>query len=268
MNDSLTLTLLGCGKMGAALLRGWLAAVPNLRVNVVEPNPLPAELSGHSNITHYTAPDNKLSGSDIFVLAVKPQVMKQVCESVRDFVAPGALILSIAAGQNLAAFAGYFGENQPAIRAMPNTPAAIGKGISVLVANAHASAAQKAQAESLLSAAGLARWVEDEALMNAVTALSGSGPAYIFLLIETLAKAGEKAGLTPDLAMTLARQTVIGASALAEAESETPASTLRENVTSPGGTTAAALDVLMNGELQELFNKALLAAKARGEALG
>ena len=268
MNHPLTLTLLGCGKMGTAMVRGWLASDLKLHINIIEPNALENGLTSHKNVTHFETPNAAITASDIFILAVKPQVMQQACESIKEFIKPHALILSIAAGQSLERFAGYFGEDQPAIRVMPNTPAAIGKGVSVLVANTHVSAIQKRHAETLLESAGLVRWIEDEALMNAVTALSGSGPAYVFLMIETLAKAGEKAGLAPNLAMTLSRQTVIGAAALAEAESSTPAATLRQNVTSPGGTTAAALDVLMNGELQELFDKALLAAKSRGEDLG
>ncbi len=253
--------------MGGALVRGWLASGLDAHINILEPGTLDSSLKKEGAVTHFTAPAAPLTDSDIFVMAIKPQVMGQACADLKPFVKPDALILSIAAGQSLARFAQYFGENQPVIRAMPNTPAAIGKGISVLVANSHVNDTQKTHATVLLETSGEVCWVEDEALLNPVTALSGSGPAYMFLLIETLAKAGENAGLEPEFAMRLARQTVIGAAALAENAPGTPAGTLRQNVTSPGGTTQAALEILMNGDLQELFDTALAAASKRAEEL-
>lgn len=255
--------------MGSALLEGWLNAFPAHEFAVIEPNQIPKTLE--NKVLHgKTANDINefISDSDMVVLAVKPQVMSDICLDLKPFINEAALILSIAAGQSLANFASYFGEVQPVIRAMPNTPAAIGKGMSVAVANNHTSEKQKTLASALLESAGLFEWVEGEDLLNAVTAVSGSGPAYVFHLIEVLERAATEAGLSTELAATLARQTVIGSAALAEAQSETPASTLRENVTSPNGTTAAALEVLMNGEMQDIFTKAILAAKKRGEELG
>lgn len=256
--------------MGGAMLRGWLESDINARYVVVEPNGEPDFIKSEPRVTYANNPkdivDNMLK-SNVFVLAVKPQLMKDICEGLKPVICPNCLILSIAAGQTIANFETYFSPEQPIIRVMPNTPAAIGKGMSVAVANAKASEEQKSLTTELLQTSGKVEWVEDEALMNAVTAVSGSGPAYIFYLIEAMANAGEKAGLDADKAMTLARQTVIGSAALAETDADTPASTLRENVTSPGGTTAAALDVLMDGRMQEVFDEALLAARDRGEEL-
>ena len=179
-----------------------------------------------------------------------------------------ALILSIAAGQSLAALESFFAAGQPVVRSMPNTPAAIGKGVSAAITNRHVSDKQKAMASRLLEASGTVSWIADESLMDAITALSGSGPAYVFYLIEALAKAGETIGLDPQLSMSLARQTVIGSAALAEDSCDIPAEILRKNVTSPGGTTEAALKILMDGEFQALLNEALKAAKDRGIELG
>ncbi|PZQ45538.1 MAG: pyrroline-5-carboxylate reductase, partial [Micavibrio aeruginosavorus] len=160
-----------------------------------------------------------------------------------------------------------FGEQQPIVRAMPNTPASIGKGMSVAGAAHGTSEDIMLTAHKLLSALGLVEWVKDEGLLDPVTAVSGSGPAYVFYLIEALAEAGLQAGLDKDFAMTLARQTVVGAAALAEHDAEIPAHRLRENVTSPNGTTAAALSVLMDGRLQDVMNEAVAAATKRGKEL-
>jgi pyrroline-5-carboxylate reductase len=257
------IALVGCGKMGGAMLRGWIARDMVSHVDVYDP----AARKIPGPVTFQTLA-NQLRG-DIFVLAVKPQIMDEVCAAISLTLKPGTPVLSIAAGQPLAAFERRFGKNQPVIRSMPNTPAAIGKGITVAVANKNVTPAHKQLAAGLLDAVGLVEWVEDEALLDAVTAVSGSGPAYVFLLIETLAAAGVKAGLPQALATRLARQTVIGAAALAEADSEIDAATLRKNVTSPGGTTEAALKVLMeSGEMQDLFDRAIAAATERGRELG
>ena len=175
-------------------------------------------------------------------------------------------ILSIAAGQSLANFAAYFEPERPVIRAMPNTPAAIGKGMSVAIPNNHATEAHRRIAQNLLSAAGEFLWLESESQMDAVTAVSGSGPAYVFYLMEALAKAATEAGLPEDQAMILARQTVIGSAALAERDASPPG-LLRRNVTSPGGTTEAALAVLMDGRFEEIMTKAVAAATARSKEL-
>ena len=271
--QSLNIALVGCGKMGSAMLRGWLDAGIGGRIHVLEPQGLPPGFGDFTPnpVDCCTSAEDfarAASGADVYVLAVKPQIMEEVCRSIAAAVPREALVLSIAAGQTIESFQRRFGESQAIVRAMPNTPAAIGKGITVAVANGHVSDNQRGQADALLRATGQVEWVDDENLLDAVTALSGSGPAYIFLLIDTLAKAGEKAGLPADLAMKLARQTVIGSAALAESEPDTPAETLRRNVTSPGGTTAAALKVLMDaGELQNLFDRAIEAARDRGREL-
>jgi len=272
MGSALNLVLIGCGKMGTAMLRGWLSAGIENRVYVLDPAGLPAELNDFAPnpVMHFKSADDFVKTApkaDIFVIAVKPQLMEEACSSIAAALPRGALVLSIAAGQTISGFENRFGTSQPVVRAMPNTPAAIGKGISVAVANDHVSDTQKECATSILQSMGAVEWVSDESLMDAVTAVSGSGPAYVFYLIEAMAAAGRKAGLSDELSMKLARQTVIGAGALAEKEAAIPASSLRENVTSPGGTTEAALSVLMSGPLQKLFDEAIAAATARGKDL-
>lgn len=259
--------LAGCGKMGGSLLRRWLADSRFSHITVFEPFSLPDEFSSPT-ITHHAAAADLPSGTsfDLLVLAVKPQTMAEACTTLKPYAA-NALILSIAAGTPLSFFETQFGATTPIIRTMPNTPAAIGKGATVAVANAACTAAHKALADTALNGTGLVEWITDESLMNAVTALSGSGPAYVFYLIEALKKAGADIGLPPALAAALARQTVIGAAALAETDAQTSPATLRQNVTSPGGTTAAALEVLMAGEFQDILTRALGAAKKRGEEL-
>lgn len=248
--------------MGSALLRGWLDAKIPYAITVVEPAGLPAEFQG----TPVTLADVPPTNVDIVLLAVKPQKMGDACKALS--LTPATLVLSIAAGQSIDGFENYFGAGQPIIRAMPNTPAAIGKGITVAVANANVSPAQKQAAQLILQATGMVEWTNNEAQMDAVTALSGSGPAYVFLLMEAMAAAGEQAGLERHFAMTLARQTVIGAAALADADKTTPADILRHNVTSPGGTTEAALKVLMDdSSLMKLMSAAIKAATERSKAL-
>lgn len=269
----LDIALVGCGKMGSAMLKGWLDSKIIGRAYIIDPAGLPetfAEyapnpVTAYKSVTSFGDADIH---ADIFVMATKPQIMGDVCKQLAPFMPHNALVMSIAAGQTISIFENAFGKDQPIIRAMPNTPSAIGQGISVAVANAKATDEQKAQTTKLLQAIGIVEWLDDENLLNAVTALSGSGPAYVFLLIETMTKAGISCGLSEDLAKTLARQTVIGSAALAKAEPETEASTLRENVTSPGGTTEAALKVLMAEQgIQKLFDEALTAARDRGIAL-
>jgi pyrroline-5-carboxylate reductase len=203
------------------------------------------------------------------VLAVKPQSMDEAIGRVARLASAGTLFLSIAAGTTIAELEAALGERTPIVRAMPNTPAAIGRGISALVGNGAATEADLGAAEALLAAVGATVRLADEGQMDAVTAVSGSGPAYVFLLIEAMAAAGEAEGLAPDLALTLARATVSGAAALAEETGEDPA-TLRRDVTSPGGTTAAALEVLADPDqgLPPLMRKAVAAAAVRGRALG
>lgn len=254
--------------MGDALLRGWLdRGLPGRQLVIFEPAPSKELLAlTRAQSIRLNPLADSIADTAVLVLAVKPQVMQEVLPQFAPLTARGAMVLSIAAGKPVSFLEQYF-PGAPIVRAMPNTPAAIGQGMSVLFANARVTAAQRQLATALLGAVGEVAWVNDEALMDPVTAVSGSGPAYVFLLIETLARAGEKAGLEADLAYLLAKRTVAGAAALA-AQSELPASVLRENVTSPGGTTAAALEVLMRADgLQSLMDAAVLAATARSREL-
>jgi len=260
------LLLVGCGRMGSALVKGWLAGNAADRIWAVEP----ADLGLADPRLHHVRDAASLPpdlAPEVVVLAVKPQMMPEALPAYRRFAGPGTLFLSIAAGRTLGYLEQGLGTAAAVVRAMPNTPAAIGQGISVLVANAAVTPDQRRRAESLMRAAGQTAWIEDDALMDAVTGVSGSGPAYVFYLIETLAEAGRAAGLPADLAMQLARQTVVGAGALAGAATESAAD-LRIAVTSPKGTTQAALDVLMAPDgLQPLMTKAVAAATQRGREL-
>ncbi|HWP89501.1 MAG TPA: pyrroline-5-carboxylate reductase, partial [Burkholderiales bacterium] len=204
---------------------------------------------------------------DAVVFAVKPQVMDDVLPAYRRWARPRTLFVSIAAGKTIGGIARHLGEGAAIVRCMPNTPAAIGRSITVACANPMVSARQRKLASNLLSAIGKVEWASDETLMDAVTALSGSGPAYVFLLAEAMASAGIAAGLPPALATRLAHDTVAGSGELLH-HSQLSAATLRENVTSPGGTTAAALDVLLGpGGLEELMTKAIAAATRRSRDL-
>lgn len=260
-------TLIGCGKMGSAMMSSWLENGLVSRVNVVDPSPLPVHLSNDPRVHYYSSYQEDMPVSDILILAVKPQILKEASQKIANDISTETVLLSIAAGQRISTLESIFGSNQPTIRTMPNTPAAIGKGVSVSVANKHVTSEQRNIANTLLRASGEHRWIEDESLMDAVTALSGSGPAYIFHFIEALADAGEKLGLDADLAMSLARQTVIGSAALAEHDGDVSAETLRKNVTSPGGTTQAALETLMDGRFQIILDEALNASHKRSQDL-
>jgi pyrroline-5-carboxylate reductase len=264
-----TIVLVGCGQMGSAMLRGWLRGDAAGRFVVIEPAGIPAGLADNPAITGYHAPEDVPADlePDAVVFAVKPQVLDALLPAYRRWVHPETLFLSIAAGKTIAGIARHLGGEAAIIRSMPNTPAAIGRAITVACPNPHVAPAQRLLCERLLAAIGDSAWVEDEALMDAVTAVSGSGPAYVFLLIEALAVAGIRVGLPHELSLRLARATVAGAGELALVSSETPAR-LRENVTSPGGTTRAALDVLMAEHgLPELLDRAVSAATARSREL-
>lgn len=267
MSDSLL--LVGGGKMGSALLSGWLARGFAARdIRVIEPNADAAQAYAKSGVAIGASPDDipATAKPETVLFAVKPQVMETVVPTYRRFAA-GALFVSIAAGKPIVFFEKHLGQGAAVVRVMPNTPAAVGRGISVAVANRNVSPAQRAGAQSLLEAVGEVSWVEDEALIDAVTAVSGSGPAYVFLLVECMAEAGVAAGLAPDLAMRLARATVAGSGELLHQASE-GAATLRKNVTSPGGTTEAALKVLMaEPGLRALMTRAIEAAARRSREL-
>lgn len=266
------LLLVGCGKMGGALLEGWLAeGVSPATVSVVEPfdSPFIDQLRGQG-VTTIKAVEELPSDYDpaVVVLAVKPQMMDGTIAGYRRFSKPGTVFLSIAAGKTVGFFQDALGADSAVVRAMPNTPAAVNRGMTVLCASAGVSSSQRDVCSDLLSAVGETAWVEDEGLLDAVTAVSGGGPAYVFLLIECLAQAAVEAGLPEDLASRLARVTVAGSGELVHQASEPP-SQLRKNVTSPAGTTLEALNVLMAEDgLQPLMTRAIAAATRRSRELG
>jgi pyrroline-5-carboxylate reductase len=263
-NITSTIALAGAGKMGGAMLTGWLAqGLAPANVVVIEPAPSP-EISALAAKGVRLNPKDAGS-AETLVVAVKPQSFRDAGAVLKPLVGGSALVVSIMAGMTIAAISEVCGG--AVVRAMPNTPAAIGRGITVAIAAKSVSAAQRATADALLRATGSVEWVDDETLMDAVTAVSGSGPAYIFLLAEELARAGVEAGLPEALATKLARETVAGSGELLH-RSDLPAATLRRNVTSPGGTTAAALNVLMGKDgLQQLLIRAVAAATARSKEL-
>jgi pyrroline-5-carboxylate reductase len=260
--------LVGAGKMGLALARGWVrAGLAGAELVMVEPQPGEAvtAFAAESGARLLPASPNEVAG--VVVLAVKPQVTGAVLPTLRRLIGPHTLVISIAAGIAVATIAAGLGTRR-VIRTMPNTPAQIGQGISGAVAAADADAADRRIAETLLGAAGEVVWVADEGAIDGITAVSGSGPAYVFNFVEALAAAAVEEGFAPETAMQLARQTVIGAAALMAAD-PTPVGTLRQNVTSPKGTTEAALNVLMAADgLAPLVARAVKAARRRSEELG
>ena len=263
-----TIVLVGAGKMGGAMLDAWLAlGLPPASVVVIEPQPAP-ELTALSSRGLKLNPLLKdVREVSAIVIAVKPQVAPVVVPTLAPLLTPNTVMLSIMAGRTLGFLEGALAQQTALVRAMPNTPAAIGRGITVAAPNAKVSQRQRALVHTLLAATGLVEWVTDEGLMDAVTAVSGSGPAYVFLLVEALTHAGMSAGLPPELAAKLARATVSGSGELLDRSPLDPA-TLRQNVTSPGGTTAAALDVLMAADgMTALLSRAVLAATQRSREL-
>jgi pyrroline-5-carboxylate reductase len=262
-----TLVLVGAGKMGGAMLDGWLARGLNpKKIAVLEPHPAKA-IKALARRGVRLNPRNKIVDATAVVIAVKPQSAPDVMPAVVPQVGKATLVLSIMAGRTIAFLEKALASDGAIVRAMPNTPAAIGRGITVAVGNRKIVARQRKLASDLLAAIGKVEWVTDERLMDAVTAVSGSGPAYIFLLAECLAKAGIAAGLPAELAVTLVRETVAGSGELLH-RSPLDAATLRQNVTSPGGTTAAALEVLMGpGGFDALLTHAIAAATRRSREL-
>jgi pyrroline-5-carboxylate reductase len=260
------LLLVGCGKMGGAMLDGWLTrGLPASDAIVAEP--VESLRPRKPGLRAVASTSEVRETPEIVVLAVKPQTMDAALADLKRFADEGAVFLSIAAGKTLRYFASHLGTTAKVVRAMPNTPAAVRQGITVATAAKGVSATERKKCQELLEAVGQALWVDDEALMDPVTALSGSGPAYVFLLVEAMAAAGTKLGLAPDMAMQLARATVMGSGELLRQSAE-PAAQLRVNVTSPGGTTAEALKVLMAADgLQPIFDKALAAASRRSKEL-
>lgn len=267
--QAINLALAGAGKMGFALLEGWLkAGLSPASTTLIEPHPSEAvqtlcvarSIRLNPNLDHSPP-------ADVLVLAIKPQMLDHVA-GLAALAGPDTLVISILAGKTMADVAARFPQTRAFVRAMPNTPASVGRGISGFYANDAVTPVQKALAKTLLAAIGRVVVLAREVDVDAVTAVSGSGPAYVFLLAECLAEAGVALGLERDIALQLARATVEGAGELMFQSPETPPSHLRVNVTSPGGTTAAALDVLMAaGGLQPLLTAAVRAAHARAQAL-
>lgn len=262
--NSRGLVLLGCGKMGSALLQGWLAK-GILPESVWVIDPFPSDWLKATGVKiNMGLPDDPA----VLLVAVKPQMMDEALDGL-DPIKPTTLVISVAAGTPLTRYEASFGSNAPIVRTMPNTPASVGQGITAIVGNAAANATHLDLSDKLLSAVGQTVRLDTESQMDAVTAVSGSGPAYVFHMIECMAEAGRSQGLSADLAMQLAKATVAGAGALAVAASESPEQ-LRINVTSPNGTTQAGLEQLMDSQkgLAELIQQTVAAAADRSRELG
>lgn len=264
------LILAGAGNMGGAMLSGWLerGLDPN-RIVVQDPAPPPAiaALLKKHGIASHAALGDRAKAPAVMLMAVKPQIMEEVFPPLAKLAGPDTVVLSIAAGKTIASFETHLAKGRAVVRSIPNTPAAVGRGITVAAANPHVTVKQKALCNELLQAIGEVAWVDDEGLIDPVTAVSGSGPAYVFYLTECLAEAGIKAGLAPDLAQKLARWTVAGSGELLF-RSDQPADVLRKNVTSPNGTTFAALQVLMGEKgIQPIMTEAVAAATRRSREL-
>lgn len=264
-----SLVLVGAGKMGGAMLDGWLAAGLDAKcMSVIDPLPS-EELKRQAAARGFALnPDlTNLKAPEILVLGIKPQMLDAAAPTLKPLASSSTLVVSILAGKTIGNLAARLPDAKAIVRAMPNLPASVGRGITGAVGNAAVTSKQKEQAHFLLSGVGKVEWVEDEALIDAVTGVSGSGPAYVFYLVECLAKAAEAEGLPPELAQRLARTTIEGAGELLHRSELSPA-TLRQNVTSPGGTTAAGLQILMaeNG-LEPLVKATVHAARKRAEEL-
>ncbi len=261
--------IIGAGKMGGALLSGWIRDGLSARqVAIYDPNPgLIAQSAIHDGALHVMTYETVLNDIEIVLLGVKPQIFSTIAFDLARLIPTSALIVSIMAGTSLKRLQSAF-PNNPVLRAMPNTPAAIGAGITAFTADGRVSQAQKDLAKQLLSAGGGVHEVESEAMIDIITAVSGSGPAYVFYMVEALEAAAVKAGLPEDIAPEFARQTIIGAGALLDATPDQSAGDLRRAVTSPNGTTQAALDVLMNENgLPLLMRDAVKAALKRAKEL-
>jgi pyrroline-5-carboxylate reductase len=263
--------LIGAGKMGGAMLDGWLRdGMRPADVAVIDPYPSERMRALAAEGLRLSPPVDQIGRVDCILLAIKPQMLDAAGPTLAVVATAETLLVSVVAGKTIADLGARAPDVRAVVRAMPNTPAAVGRGITGCVASPDVSEAQKAFTTRLLSAIGRVEWVVDEGLIDAVTALSGSGPAYVFHMVEAMADAGAAAGLPPDLAMRLARATVEGAGELLFQDAKTPVAELRRNVTSPAGTTAAALEVLMAEDgLGPLMRKAVAAAKRRaGELSG
>ncbi|MFK3798374.1 pyrroline-5-carboxylate reductase [Pseudomonas sp. NPDC088444] len=261
------IAFIGAGNMAASLIGGMRAqGVEAELIRASDPGAETRErISKEHGIKTYADNSEAIEGADVVLLAVKPQMMKAVCEALKPSLKPNQLIVSIAAGITCASMKGWLGE-QPLVRCMPNTPALLRQGVSGLYATADVTTAQRQQAETLLSAVGIALWVDTEAQIDAVTAVSGSGPAYFFLLIEAMAAAGVKLGLSPEVAKQLSQETALGAARMATT-SDVDAAELRRRVTSPAGTTEAAIKSFQADGFETIVEKALGAAAHRSAEL-
>lgn len=267
--------MLGCGKMGGAMAHTWLGR-PELvnRLSIIKPSAPPDHVLRDSRVTWFESLGafSHEVGPDVLVLAIKPQMMAELVPQCLSITGDDTVVISLAAGKTLASLTGWLTASgrrtPPIIRSMPNTPSSIGQGVTVAVASAGISVPQRDRGQKLFEAVGKIFWLDDEELMDAVTAISGSGPAYVFLLMEAMAAAGVALGVPPSLALALARATVQGAGNLAMVTPHQDPTILRQNVTSPGGTTAAALDILMaQGAIPDLFRQAFVAARDRARVL-
>lgn len=263
------LTLIGCGNMGSALLSSWIKEFPNWSFTVVTPNTprigLPSNARWEADISDAK---EDIARTDVLIFAVKPQILDTLCAEMKDFILQeDCAIVSIAAGKTLTHIQATLTLTAQYFKVMPNTPTKIGQGSSVAYTSEDTNKEARLLIQTLFETTGTLHWVEDENLLDAVTALSGSGPAYVYALIDIMAKAGEANGLPHDLAQALAHETVTGAAGLAAAQPDTSATQLREAVTSPGGTTEAALNVLLDGRWEILFTEAISAAIQRGRKL-
>ncbi|MBI1301780.1 MAG: pyrroline-5-carboxylate reductase [Alphaproteobacteria bacterium] len=254
-------TIIGCGNMGSAMARAWLEGNLIENLHIIKPSQPDADLMGDSRVSY--SPEIGSLDTDLVVIGVKPQKIPEIADAVRVNLPERTPVLSMAAGVKLERLQAYFGEKAPIIRCMPNLPASIGKGMTVSVANPHISEDQKANLEPLMSACGEHIWTSKESHMDAVTAVSGGGPAYVFHLIEALTEAAKRAGLPNEMAEMLVRTTLIGSAALVEQRSDITAATLRAQVTSKGGTTAAGLEKLMDGRFSAALTDTVQAATSR-----
>jgi len=268
-NSNISITFIGGGNMARSLIGGMIQkGLPADKIKVAEPVAALAEaLAKDFSVATFNDNNQAAGNSTIWVFAVKPQVMKSVCQQLAPLAqANKPLIVSIAAGITSEQLDVWLGGNMPVVRIMPNTPALLGAGASGLFANAHVDAEQKRHAQDLMQATGITVWIENENLMDAVTAVSGSGPAYVFLLAEAMQAAGVAQGLSEDAARALTNQTLLGAARML-AETGEPADVLRQRVTSPGGTTQAAIESFEAQGFRGIVNKAIEAATQRGRTL-
>ncbi|HOZ03947.1 MAG TPA: pyrroline-5-carboxylate reductase [Arenimonas sp.] len=268
-NSNISITFIGGGNMARSLIGGMIQkGLPADKIKVAEPVAALAEaLAKDFSVATFNDNNQAAGNSTIWVFAVKPQVMKSVCQQLAPLAqANKPLIVSIAAGITSEQLDVWLGGNMPVVRIMPNTPALLGAGASGLFANAHVNAEQKRHAQDLMQATGITVWIENENLMDAVTAVSGSGPAYVFLLAEAMQAAGVAQGLSEDAARALTNQTLLGAARML-AETGEPADVLRQRVTSPGGTTQAAIESFEAQGFRGIVNKAIEAATQRGRTL-